>query len=152
MVTIILSYFTLVFGELIPKRLARNHPEKTAYRTINVIYFFSKINTIFEKILKVSEDFFIRLFDLEKEPAEKLTEQEIRMIIAEGKDQGIFDQDEKKLLYNALKFDDLKIKNIMIPKEKMVYINIDDSKERILDIIEKYKFTRIPVYKKSKDN
>ena len=151
-VTIILSYFTLVFGELIPKRRARNHPEKTAYRTINAIYLFSKINTGFEKILRASEEFFIKLFGLENEEKEKLTEQEIKMIIAEGKDQGIFDRDEKKLLYNALKFDDLKIKNIMIPKDKIVFININDSKEKVLDIIQKSKFTRIPVYEKSRDN
>lgn len=151
-VTIILSYFTLVFGELIPKRIARNNPEKVAYKTVNILYILSKINYVFEKILTASENFFAKIFGIKNEPNERLTEKEIKMIIAEGKDQGIFDEDEKKLLYNALKFDDIKIKDIMLEKEKMICINIEYAEEKILEIIRKYKYTRIPVYSKTKDN
>lgn len=151
-VTIILSYFTLVFGELIPKRLARSHPEKTAYRTVNVIYAVSKINYVFEKILTISENFFIKVLGLEKEPPEKLTEREIRLIIAEGKEQGIYDDDEKKLLYNALKFDNLKAKDIMKPKEKVIFLNVEKTNEEMLKEIARTKYTRIPVYEKTKDN
>jgi len=151
-VTIILSYFTLVFGELIPKRVARNNPEKVAYRTVNVLTIFSKSNYIFERILVASENFFSRIFGIKNEPSEKLTEKELKLIIAEGKDQGIYDEDEKKLLYNVLKFEHLKIKDIMIPKEKMVFLNIEYPKEKVLEIIRKYKYTRIPVYSGKKDN
>ncbi len=151
-ITIILSYITLVFGELIPKRIARNNPEKVAYRTVNILTIFAKINYVFEKILVKSEDLFSKIFGIKNEPNEKLTEKEIKLIIAEGKDQGIFDEEEKKLLYNALKFDDLKIKEIMIPKEKMICINIESSKEKILETISKYKYTRIPVYEGNKNN
>lgn len=151
-VTIILSYFTLVFGELIPKRLARNNPEKTAYKTVNKIYFVSKINRLFEKLLISSENLFIKIFNLEKEAPEKLTEREIKLIIAEGKDQGIYDEDEKKLLNNTLKFNSLKVKDIMLPKEKMRFINIKKEEQEIFSEISKYKYTRIPVYEKNKDN
>lgn len=85
-ITIILSYFTLVFGELLPKRIARNNPEKVAYRTANVLTAFSKINYIFEKILVGSENLFAKLFGIKNEPNEGLTEKEIKMIIAEGKE------------------------------------------------------------------
>jgi len=151
-VTVILSYFTLVFGELIPKRIARNNPENLSYRTVNILAFFSNINYVFEKILVKSENFFSRVFGIKNEPNEKLTEKEIKLIIAEGKDQGIYDEDERKLLYNVLKFDTLKVKDIMIPKDKIVYINIDASSDKILETIKKYKYTRIPVYSNSKDN
>ncbi len=151
-ITIILSYFTLVFGELIPKRIARNNPEKIAYKTVNFLTAFSKINYIFEKILVKSENLFSRIFGIKNEPKENLTEKEIKLIIAEGKDQGIFDNNEKKLLYNALKFDTLIVKDIMILKEKMVCINVKYAKEKILEKIKKYKYTRIPVYSGTKDN
>lgn len=151
-VTIILSYFTLVFGELIPKRIARSHPEKTAYRNINKIYLISKINYAFEKLLIASENIFIKLLNLEKDLPEKLTERELKLIIAEGKDQGIYDEDEKRLLNNALKFDNLKAKDIMIPKDKIKFINIKKDYNEIIQEIVECKYTRIPVYEKSKDN
>ena len=151
-ITIILSYFTLVFGELLPKRIARNNPEKVAYKTVNALVIFSKINYGFEKFLTASENLFSKIFGIKNEPNEKLTEKEIKMIISEGKDQGIFDEDEKKLLYNALKFDDFKIKDIIVEKEKVTFINSEYSKEKILEIIKKYKYTRFPVYSGTKDN
>lgn len=151
-ITIILSYFTLVFGELIPKRIARNKPEKVAYKTINALTFFASINAVFEKVLRVSESFFSKILGLKDEPEEKLTERELKLIIAEGKDQGMFDTYEKNLLYNALKFDDFKIKQIMKPKEEITYINITDDIEKIKKTIRRSKFTRIPVYEKNKDN
>lgn len=151
-ITILLSYFTLVFGELLPKRIARNNPEKVAYKTVNALVIFSKINYGFEKFLTASENLFSKIFGIKNEPNEKLTEKEIKMIISEGKDQGIFDEDEKKLLYNALKFDDFKIKDIIVEREKVTFINSEYSKEKILEIIKKYKYTRFPVYSGTKDN
>ena len=151
-VTIILSYFTLVFGELIPKRIARNKPESVAYKTINIVSICASINVIFERILRVSEKFFSNLLGIKDEPEEKLTERELKLIIAESKDQGMFDTYEKNLLYNALKFDDFKVKQIMKPKEEITYINIADDMEKIKNTIIKSKFTRIPVYEKNKDN
>lgn len=151
-VTLILSYFTLVFGELIPKRIARNNPEKVAYKTINILTAFSKINYAFEILLKESEEFFSNIFGIKNEPTEKLTQREIKMIIAEGLEQNLYDIQEKKLLNNALKFDNFKVKDIMIPKQDIIYINIADNFEKISNIILKDKYTRIPVYEKTKDN
>ena len=134
------------------KKIARNNSEKVAYKIVNILNVFSISIFIFEKILKVSEKFFSKIFGIKDEPSEKLTEREIKLIIAEGKDQGVFDADEKVLLYNALKFDNLKIKHVMKPKEKIIDINIDDDKEKIFETIKKCKYTRIPVYEKNQNN
>jgi len=67
-------------------------------------------------------------------------------------DQGIIANSEKEIIFNTLKFDDFLVKDVMIPKDKSHFINITDSKEKILDNIKKYKYTRIPVFKTSKDN
>ena len=151
-ITIVLSYFTLVFGELLPKRIARNNPEKVAYKTIDFLLIVSKLNYIFEKFLNFSEEFFAKIFGIKNEPEEKLTEKEIKLIISEGKDQGIFDENERKLLYNAFKFDDLRAKDIMIPKENVVSVDVSSNIDEIIEFIKKFKFTRIPVYSKSNDN
>ena len=74
------------------------------------------------------------------------------MIITEGKEQGIIDKVEKDILFKTLKYNDILAKEIMIPKEKVDFINIKDDTDKILSNIKKYKFTRIPVYKDNKDN
>ena len=151
-VAAVLSYFSLVFGELLPKRIAKNAPEKTAYRTVGFLYVISKINYPFEKLLKFSEKLFSRILGIKDEKKEKLTEQEIKMIIAEGKDQGMYDQNEKRLLVNALKFNNKKVKDALIPKEKIDFININSTYEEVMENIKKYKFTRIPVFENNKNN
>lgn len=152
LVAAVLSYFSLVFGELIPKRIAKNQPEKTAYRTLGFLYVISKINYPFEQLLKYSEKFFSKILGIGDEKKEKLTEQEIKMIIAEGKDQGMYDQNEKRLLVNALKFNNKKVKDAMTSKEKIDFININNTYKEIMENIKKYKYTRIPVFEKNKNN
>lgn len=151
-VTLLLSYLTLVFGELLPKKAARNHPERTVYRYVDLFTVFSKINIPFEGILTWSEKIFSKILRIKDEPEEKLTEKEIKLIIAESNSQGLFDDEEKKLLFNAIKFDSLKVREIMQPREKIVTLNIDSSSEKIIDTIKKYKYTRLPIYSKTKDN
>lgn len=151
-ITILLSYFLLVFGSIIPKRVARNNPEKTAYRLINILWIFAKINYPFEKLIRISTNFFTRLFGIENKDKQTLTEKEIKMMILEGKDQGVVSNIEKEIVFNALKFNDILVKNIMIPKEKIDFINIEQSTDEILKNISKHPYTRLPVYRGNEDN
>lgn len=151
-IAVILSYILLLFGAILPKKIARNHPERTAFFLVNIVWFVSKLNTPFEKIISLSEKFFSIIFGIKDNPKDKLTEKEIRMIIREGMEQGIIANSEKEILFNTLKFNDFLVKDVMIPKEKVHFINITDSKEKILENIQKYKYTRIPVFKTSKNN
>jgi len=115
-ITIILSYILLIFGGVLPKKIARNNPEKMAYRLIGILQILALINIPFEKLIKASIKIFSRILGLKEEPEDKLTEREIKMIIAEGKDQGIVNQIEKDIATKALKFNDIAVKEIMIPK------------------------------------
>lgn len=151
-ITIILSYILLVFGGILPRQIARNHPEKTAYRLINTVWIVSKLNKPFEKLVRKSTSIFKTIFGIQTDPKDRLTEKEIKMLIRESKDQGVIDKLEQEILFNTLKLDDITIKQIMIPKEKVTFINIEDTKEEIADKIQKYKYTRMPVYKGSTDN
>lgn len=151
-ITIILSYILLIFGGVLPKKIARNNPEKMAYRLIGILQILALINIPFEKLIKASIKIFSRILGLKEEPEDKLTEREIKMIIAEGKDQGIVNQIEKDIATKALKFNDIAVKEIMIPKENVRFINIKESSEKIMEDIRKCKYTRIPVFEGTRDN
>lgn len=149
-VTIILSYFLLVFGALLPKKIARLSPEKTMLRLINILYALSFITYLFERIATYSSNIICKIFNI-KETKEQLTDKEIKMIIQEGKDQGVIDKFEKDILMNALKYNNTKVKDFMVQKEKASFINSKSDKETILQNVAKYTYTRIPVYEGIKD-
>lgn len=151
-ITIVLSYILLVFGGILPRQIARNHPEKTAYRLINIVWIVSKLNKPFEKLVRKSTSIFKAVFGIQTDPKDRLTEKEIKMLIRESKDQGVIDKLEQEILFNTLKLDDIVIKQIMVPKEKVTFINVEDTKEEIAEKIQKYKYTRMPVYKGNTDN
>lgn len=151
-VTIILSYFLLIFGAVLPKRIAKNHPEKTAYNLINILTAISIINKPFEKLIHVSTKVLCKLFRIKEIDKHILSEKEIKMMIMEGKDQGIINKIEKDILFNALKFNDITVKKIMKVKEDIDFINIKEDIDGILKNIKKYKYTRIPIFDGNKDN
>lgn len=151
-VTLVLSYVLLVLGLLIPKRIARNNPEKTAFKLINILNVLAIINYPFDKLVNYSTNIICKIFGIKENEKDILTEKEIKMIITEAKEQGIVDKVEKEILFKTLRYNDILAKDIMIPKEKVDFINIKDDMEKILSNIKKYKYTRIPVYKDNKDN
>ncbi len=150
--TVILAYFMLVFGDMLPKKIAKNNPERVSFLLIYPLYILSIIIKPFEYILNISLKFFCKIFNIKDESNEKLTERELKMIIAEGMDTGILDLHSRRIMLNTLKFDDIYIKDIMIPKEKSIYMDINMSPKQIIATFKKYKFTRIPVYDEKIDN
>lgn len=151
-VTIILSYFTLVFGELVPKRLAMKNPYKIAYLVVTPITIISKLTYIFVLILTKSTNFITKLLKAEEDKADVLSEEEIKLLITESLSTGALEENETKLIFNVFEFNDTTIKQIMTPKSKMILVDVNSSFKDIFDIIKKYKYTRFPVYSKSKDN
>jgi len=151
-ITIILSYFLLVFGLLLPKRIARNNPEKTIFKLINILSILAIINYPFEKLINISTKIICKIFGIKENPKDLLTEKEIKMIITEGKEQGIIDKVEKDIVFKALKYNDIFVKDIMNMKEKVDFLNVKSSTKEILENIKKYKYTRIPVFEHNKDN
>ena len=147
-VAIILSYVLLIFGGILPRRIARNNPEKVAYRLITTFEVLSVLNIPFEKLIEISTNIFSTIFMIKKEPEQKLTEKEIKMIISEGKDQGLINSIEKEIAERVLRFDNTKVKKIMVPKEKIIAIGEKDKIEKVWEKVKKYKLTRIPVFEK----
>ena len=131
LITIILSFFTLVFGELVPKRLAMKYYEKISYATIGVIRGISVVTAPFVKLLTFSTNMISKLFGVGEAEEEVVTEEEIKMMIDEGEEKGTIERGEKQLLNNVFEFND-------------IYDSLDE--------IDEFKYSRIPVYEDNIDD
>ena len=151
-ITIILSYFSLVFGELVPKRLAMKNAEKMAFATIGLIRTISIIASPFVKLLTVSTNGISKLFGIGETDEETVTEEEIRMMVDVGEEKGSIDEEEKELINNVFEFNDKVVSEIMIHRKDIYAIDINSDINNILKELDEYKYSRIPVYEDSIDN
>lgn len=152
LVTLILSYFTLVFGELVPKRIALAYPQKIAYMASGIVSLLEKIFYPFVRLLSASTNFVSKILKIKLNNEDKLTEQEIISVISKGRNEGIIDYDEEKLLLKVFKFDDITARKVMTVREKVVAIDTYTSEKALLNMIRKCRYSRLPVYKDKMDN
>ena len=152
-VTILLSYVTLVFGELFPKRLALKKSEAIAMFSIKPIIFISKFALPFVKLLSGSTNLLLRLFKLnEDDLEEKVSKEEIRSLIEVGQEHGVINETEKDMIESIFEFDDTVAKEIMTPRTDVYLINIDTPIGEIIDELLEERFSRIPVFEDDIDN
>jgi putative hemolysin len=147
LVVIVITYFSVIFGELVPKSIALMHPERIGLWTARTIDSFSKITSIFIKILTFSTSLVLRPFG-RKTFTERayITEEEVKMLIKEGGKHGVFEPTEEKILQSIFEFTDMSAKEVMVPDTQMVAIQIDKSSKEIFSLIEEEQFSRYPVF------
>ena len=151
-ITIILSYFTLVFGELVPKRLAMKNSEKIAYATIGVVSFISKVTRPFVKLLTASTNAISKMLGVNQTEEETVTEEEIRMMIDVGRQKGTIEENEKEIINNVFEFNDKNVSEVMVHRTDIRAIDGDLSiNEAIQDLSENCRYSRIPVYEEDID-
>ncbi len=153
-ITIILSYFTLVFGELIPKRVAMQKADIISKIAVGPLTLISRLTSPFVKLLTTSTNFFIKLFggNPSSEDDERVTEEEIRMMMEVGEERGVIQNTEKEMIDNIFEFDDKRVSEIMTPRTDIVGIPSNSGLEYVLNVMDRDKYTRIPVYKENIDN
>lgn len=153
LITIILSFFTLVFGELVPKRLAMKHYEKIAFGTIGVIRAISIVTSPFVKLLTNVTNGISKLFGVEENEEELVTEEEIKMMVDQGEEKGTIKEEERELINNVFEFNDITVSEIMRHRKDIFAVDINISKEELLEEIseEEYRYSRIPVYDETID-
>jgi putative hemolysin len=146
-VVVIIVYFSLIFGELVPKSIALMHPETIGLWTARSIDTFSKSASIFVKMLTFSTAVVLRPFGT-KPFTERayITEEEVKALIKEGGKHGIFEPTEEKILQSVFEFTDMSVKEVMVPDTQMMAIQIDKSPQEILSLIEEEQFSRYPVF------
>lgn len=151
-ITIILSFFTLVLGELVPKRLAMKYYEKIAFATIPIIRAISVVTAPFVKILTMVTNLISKLFGISENEEEIVTEEEIKMMIDEGEEKGTIEEDEKEMIHNIFEFNDITVSEVMTHRTDVYAIDINSNINEILQELDTYKYSRIPVYEESIDD
>lgn len=152
-ITIILSFFTLVFGELVPKRLAMKHYEKISFATIGVIRTISIITAPFVKLLTSVTNGISKIFGVGENEEETVTEEEIKMMLDQGEESGTIKEDEKELINNVFEFNDITVSEIMRHRKDIFAVDINISTDELLEELskEEYRYSRIPVYDETID-
>lgn len=152
-ITIILSFFTLVFGELVPKRLAMKHYEKISFATIGVIRTISIVTAPFVKLLTSVTNGISKIFGVGENEEETVTEEEIKMMVDQGEESGTIKEDEKELINNVFEFNDITVSEIMRHRKDIFAVDINISTDELLEELskEEYRYSRIPVYDETID-
>lgn len=153
LITIILSYFQLVLGELVPKRLAMQKPEQIARFAVKPIYILLKITAPFVKFLSISTNFVIKIFG--GNPAlheEKISEEEIRLMVEVGQEKGVIQTTEKEMINNIFEFDNTTASEVMTHRTDVYALSLDASLDEVIDLLVCQKFSRMPVYDDNIDN
>lgn len=142
LITLILSYFTLVLGELVPKKIGLAYANKISFSMVSIIDIVIKVCRPFIVILKSSTDLIVKLLRIKNYINND--EDEIKNTITDSN----LEELEKQLLLNIFEFNDTTIDKVMTPKDKVIGLNINSTKEEILSTIKKYKYTRFPIFDK----
>ena len=153
LITVIMSYFSLVLGELAPKRIAMQIPEKVSFKVVGILLAFAKIAKPFVKFLAVSTNGVVRLFGFDPNADEEnVTEEEIRMMVDAGEEKGVIENAQAEMIDNIFEFDDLDAGDIMTHRTDMTAIDINRSLEEVADLCVENGYSRIPVYEGDQDN
>lgn len=150
-VVIIVTYFTIIFGELVPKRLGLASPERIAKAVARPMRFLSLITHPFIWLLSKSSNLVIRLFGL-KRGENMVTEEEIKAIISEGTEQGTIEETEQEIIERVFHLSDRNITSLMTHRSDIVWFNIDDTEEMIREKIIKEPHSLYPICDKSIDD
>jgi len=145
LITLVITYFLLIFGELIPKSIALTNPERIGMKTAKVVQVFSKAAFILVKSLTFSTNILLKPFGKKTHAGRAITEEEVRMLIKEGGEQGIFEPTEEALIHSVFEFTDMSAKEVMVPSTQMVTISVNLPVDATKTVITEEQFSRYPV-------
>ena len=153
LITLVLSYFTLVFGELTPKRIAMHYPDKMARMGLKVILFCSAAFKPLVWLLSASTNGLLRLMGIDPNAeAEEVTEEEIRALVDLGEESGAIEEAEKEMIENIFEFNNLTAENVMTHRTDVTAIWVDEEWDVILQTIRETGLSRFPVYNEDMDD
>ena len=134
-----------------PKRIAMKNHEKLAFMTIGIIRFISIVTAPFVKLLTASTNVISKIFGVKEREEETVTEEEIRMMVDVGEEKGTIEEEEKELINNIFEFNDKTVAEVMVHRTDVFAIDENEDIYNILDKIDEYKYSRIPVYSETID-
>ncbi len=154
LITLIMSYFSLVLGELAPKRIGMQIPEKVAFAVAKPLYVLSKLASPFVKFLSLSTNGVVRLLGFDPNADEEVvTEEEIRMMVDVGGEKGVIEDDQKEMINNIFEFDDMDAGDVMTHRTDVVAADVNDTTlEEFMALAIENGRSRIPLYDEDIDN
>ncbi len=154
LITLIISYFSLVLGELAPKRIAMQMPEKISFAVAAPLLFVAKAAKPFVRVLSLSTNAVVRLFGFDPNAnIENVTEEEILMMVDVGEEKGVIENVQKEMINNVFEFNDLDAGDIMTHRTDMTAVDVSDTTfEELIDLAIETGYSRVPVYEEDQDN
>ena len=153
LITIILSFFTLVFGELVPKRIAMQKTDKVARMACGVVSVLAAFMRPIIWLLTVSTNGMLRLLHIDPNAEDdEVSEEEIRMMVDIGEEKGAIESGEKEMIENIFEFNNMTAEDVMIHRTDVVMLWAEDPDEEIVRTIEETGLTRFPVYEEDADD
>lgn len=152
-ITLIISFFCIVFGTLVPKRIAMQRCEKIAYRVSSAVLFFKVILKPFSAILNFTTNIFVRILGFDPNAdEEEVTEEEIRMLVDAGEEKGVIEESQKEMINNIFEFDDIVAGDVMTHRTDIEAVEIKDNFSDVLQTAITAGYSRLPVYEDDLDN
>ena len=152
-ITLIMSYFSLVLGELVPKKIAMNKPEKMAFMAAPILTFVAKVTKPIVKFLALSTNGVLRVIGIDPHADEEVvTEEEIRMMVDVGGEKGVIEDTQIEMINNIFEFDDIDVADIMTHRTDMVCVDENEPLVEAVKLSIENGFSRIPVYEEDPDN
>ncbi|GKT25983.1 hemolysin family protein [Acidovorax sp. SUPP3334] len=152
MVVMLITYFSIVVGELVPKRLGQSHPEVIARLVARPINWLAIATKPFVKLLSMSTQGLLRLLGVKESNASAVTEAEIHAVLAEGTSAGVIESHEHQMVRNVFRLDDRQIGSLMVPRADVAVLDVEDSFEENLKRIEESDHARFPVVRGGMEN
>ncbi len=152
-VTVIMSYFSLVLGELAPKRIAMQKAESISFKVVGILLFIKKIMIPFIKVLSISTNAVVRMLGFDPNASEDtVTEEEILMMVDAGEEKGVIEESQKEMINNIFEFDDIVAADVMSHRTDIVAVEISDNFSDVLEKTLEAGYSRIPVYEEDLDD
>lgn len=151
-VVLVLTYFTLIIGELVPKRIGLGNPEGVARMLAGPMHRLSRFGAPLVNLLGGSTELLLKIFRVKPEPEIKVTEEEVRLLVKEGMRAGVFHPKEPAMVESVMAFDRLPVRELMTPRAKIIWINATDTHDTIWHRIVVSAHSTFPVYEGKRDN
>ena len=153
LITVIMSYFSLVLGELVPKRVAMNNPEVISFKIVGVLLFLKTVLSPIVFLLSASTNVVLRILGIDPaEDQQSVTEEEIRMMVDVGEESGVIEESQKEMINNIFEFDEICAGEVMTHRTDISAVELHDDIDEVIRVATVDGYSRIPVYDEELDD
>ena len=152
LVVVVITYLSIVVGELVPKRLGQLAPERIALATAQPMLVLARTVSVFVKLLSVSTDVLLKLLRVRTDQPKHVTEEEINVVLEEGSDAGVIEVQEHEMVRNVFRLDDRQIASLMTPRNEIEFLDVEDALSDNLSKIAQSPHSRFPLVRGDLDD